>query len=447
MPTQSGPELLVESAKHIIHDLVWGDRRLHRLSTRAALAASMDRPFGLSPAPQTLMATRMRAYLRYVYVHESEDSFFFGLLGSGTFERKMADIRVGFAVEPTLQRASAPVGEPGFSVALPAFLETVEAGRQFRVRLPGTDPLVVTPTAGSIAVSHQGRRLEPDDLDWSLSHALVMTLAAWLKDRGDASPRPIARTVGDRLDGLLVTVAKSFSGLIGILEQPIGHYLPTPVGDLADLFGDSYRLSEAMARFLVNLDADGRLVFDPDDERERQQFDIEARLSRFGDPLGIDLRLWIPDFLASNHRYHRRFFDKLTQGEGVEELFEELKNKPFLTSEAELRQFLAEPEVEHRSAILRVVKGKAGGEEEHDVVALEGPMGGRRLRLLLLVRFEVSSWPDVRVTGVEDVDLLAWQQDQSRWQPNSDKKHLAKYLHRILRILSGWWVRAEAARP
>jgi hypothetical protein len=435
-------QAVLQSALQAILEIIRGERALHLLGPRPAAAGS-----GLH---EIALATRMRAYLRYVAVQDEQGGILFGLLRSEEEQRKLADIRLDLAIEPAFRVPPEVGGGVQVDVALPAFLTKAPRPDAVRLRLIGGDMAeVVWQQRDPPVLRHvlwRGRRLRPDRLDTDLVLTLLETLADWSAGGRDAPPRPLSGAAPGQIGDLIAMIAAGLRHLGKELRTTSAS--AAPAGLLSGLMGEGYRIAEARARFLAHIGRDGRILPGEDARAASdasQQIDIEAAVPALADPLPVTLSLRLADFLVEGHPYFARFRDALLGRAGPDVSDAARHEAPDVVSEAFRRAGLgagATGALRDGAGIVAIIRAKRG---RHDInlVLIRGPLDGQPHDMLMEVAFSVTPWPAVEVSRVEKAGMLLIDGPLHRLQPRHDGPQ-GPYLATVLALLAIWW---RAAPP
>jgi len=425
----TGSDFIIATTEKLICALIRAD-----LSLRMASLDHLNEP---TTFPSLLVATEMQGKLSFVVNHTESRKFLFGLFEEDR-SRSIADVRLRFKIRPSLEPDTTPIVEPKLTFVPPVFLENLGDVDSLQLRLKDARLLQVK------SISNDGPAFQIDDTvlgrntHWpaELLVELLETLASWLRTKQGGEPQPLRLQKGLHLDALLRTIIDCYSRIVDIMDgEPTDRTiidLEKKLLRIHPAFGAGYRFVSLLARALVQLDRNGELVSDLNDP-DWQQFDIAVEL--IPGPGGHEIRIQLrpPDFLVEGE-YHRRFLEMIRTPEGTELLYNKLKI--LNATKQDFDDFLHDPVQNQTAIFVRMQR------DDLDLVLLQANLRGQRARFLYQMRFNVTSYPDVRVEGIEDVELLAAEVGSlgltGRIAPDSPPY---AYVVRFFRTLHTWQAR------
>ena len=425
---ESQGQFIVETTRNLILTMIRGDLLLRRMSIDSFNASMIF--------PAIFFAREMQGKLSFIVQLEESRKFLFGLFKHER-EQSVADLRLHFALHPSVEAAVSAREQLSLMFAPPPFLMPPEEPDQLCLKLYNGDLLFITftPTNG-VALQLQDGKLLPPSKPWPVSFGvgILKTLAVWIRTRDAGSPQPFAISDTSILGSLLHEIIEGYYLIADVLAgKPSDESLITADRQLRQIhpeLGGGYRLSSMRARLLVQLDQNGELLSDLDDPNWHQ-IDIEIQITPAKGGHEIRIAIHPPDILVSG-TYHRTFLAAIRTKKTREKLYDKLKDTLPITSTA-FQSYLNDPVHDQRAVFARIDR------DDIDLVLLEGPLEGQTVRLLYQIKFEVTDYPEVEVTKVSDILLLGNQIGTNEWTGTFSKSASARlYFERFIRILHIW---------
>lgn len=430
-------EHVAEAASGTLSGLVAGDLALRALSLRHLGQGARF--------PTILAARQMSAKLCFIYAIQEERRVF-GFLGE-KHDEKVADIRLNFSLEPSLGETGASPSPTLPSFAPPDLLVCDGDPDVLTVRMPGGKTYAISfPRDGGLTVAAEDGELLVVRKDWEARHIveLLDALAEWADEGHRERFYPLRVEAMGELGGLLQRILDGLDSLTHRLRAPF-----TKRGDAAldrylrsihPHFGAGYSFRDLHAKVLVQLNREGELARELDDE-DWHQLDIEIRVPRRLGRTEAQLQLRPPDILVQGSEYHARFLACVREHwkafhssyvrhfEGLDH--DDFRRRSF--KETAFREFVWDPAQEARSLFVRIDR------DDTDVVLLRGSFEGKPAELVYRVRFKVSPFPEVRVERVKEAVLIAGHVGRKAYTPIAGvDAEVHRYFVRTFRILQRW---------
>jgi hypothetical protein len=421
-------QFIVETTRDVILAMIRGDLLLRQESLDGLNASTI--------LPTIFFAREMRGKLSFVVKVSESEKFLFGLFKEER-EESVADLRINFALAPSVETASAGREQLSVMFAPPPFLMPAADPDQLSLLLYNDDLLFVafTPTNRATLRLQNGRVL-PASASWpvSIGVELLKTLAAWNRSGKTGAPQPYNISETSILGNLLQKIVEGHHLITDELtEKPSDNNIVTADRQLSKIhpeLGGGYRLSSMQARLLVQLDQNGEVLSDLEDPNWHQ-IDIVIRITPVGGGYEISLAINPPDILV-NGPYHRTFLSAIREMKTRERLHDRLKDTLPITAEA-FRDYLNDPVHDQRAVFARIDRN------DLDLVLLEGTIEGQSVQLLYEIKFKVTAYPMVEVTDVSDIQLLGTQTGSNEWTGTFSKREAGRlYFERFFRILRIW---------
>jgi len=419
---------------HIIEEMVRGEQLLRRL-----------RLPGLTPSQGLtgiLISPRMRAKLQLTVTETETSSSLLGLFGGGSTRDVIANIRLGFELRPTSDRATAVLPGSEFALLVPPFLRYRKQDADEYVDFLVSEHKWL---AGSLATDgavkihdEEGQLLSSGD-SYSVAGvaAVLDRTATWLRAGATGAAKRFDLETQGAVGTLMRRIAGYYQQVVEALMEVDDHrgdLLPERVSRAQLPMSDcGYRITDVQAKALLQLDGQGRLIegSDQKESEDWQQLDFEMGLATGGALAGLRIAIRPPDFLVQGDKYHAKFLEAVQTGAALEILWEAFNggDRPAFA------QFLSNSSQSERSLLVRI------DGQDHDLVLLAGSLGGRESRLLFLVQFEVTDFPSV-VPKVVSAVFVAREEGPGRWVPDrvvgEPAQMIDRYITRVFRTTLGW---------
>lgn len=381
--------------------------------------------------------------------------------------KPIADVRVSLGLAPLPVPPRAVGVTPALRFETPAFLATVGGDDALHLatdrgtivaQWPSPETLRIRTPDGAIdsIAFDQGAvlgelRLTAVAMRWIVP--LFDTLEAWRRGGSPSTARPFDVAAVSSLRDVIGAVTDGVREVMDSTDiTPVE--ADSPLAPLAEHFG----LVEGGASIRLFVGDDGSLLEDrdrgPDAAGDRmaraQQIDLRVRLSGgAADPAAV-LGLDLPDFLVAGP-VHERILRLLRVSDIATRVVRALRDAGFpLAAHADLADFLGDAAHRSTALVIRIdqelsAEASAGGVmRDLDLVVLDGRLGGRPVRLMLLLALELDEDPDR--ARVEDVDVLGWTFGAEDWTPGHGSRHVKHYLFRLLLLFHGFQQGVSPAR-
>ena len=429
----------IEPAEHVgalIREMVHGDLSLRWKSLSALGKGSL--------APTLLFARQLRGKLSLA-VSETEEKRLFFFFKTQSDAQRIADIRVRFALAPSMERRARGATASATELEPPIYLIDSGNARQLRLRFTDNRPVAVQfDAADALTVHRSDDRPYDEDEPWplNLSIGLIDGIAHQSRTNEIGAPRPFVAPDDEILSRVLKKVVHSYRDIVGTLgnittDKAVSD-LNTRLRDWHRDLDGNYRFNELFSRVLVRIGKNGKLVMDHKDD-ETHQLDVEARFVPVGDSYALRYRFRIPDLLAAGD-YHSRFLQAVRQ-KGADDFFRKAASIDDTDwSKEQFRAFLEHSDQDRSALFIRTGRRTRHRKRDRDLVLLRAPLAGRNTELLFETDFEVKPYPEVRVSDMDVKNLLGFRLGDGAWQSSeSSSRRLPQlYLSGLLRTLRGW---------
>jgi len=369
-----------------------------------------------------------------------------------TRKNKVADIRVKFEFDPSIEQEAVLPEVLNFSIRFPDFIDVSPEGNKVLVNFSGLGSYEFFLEGKSVkfkAVKKNSKKNDFQNLKIKVLNVFLMELASFSK-QDQASPPFLIKVpkTGDRgLPGLLRAVDKTFRAAKAAIRLEIPKASETGVDEalskkLSEVIaldqslrlvnpylGGPYSFRSLRSDILVKFDKKGNLV-KKISNKNAQQYDL--RISFLGKRgSGLDLTPKLADLLSDGPAYEnfcRFFFDnqdeqnlendkKGRQKEALEEIAKKLKRrydeknnkfkekgiKRLGKNPLAVRELFREAYQSRNILFLRLKEGK---ESDLELIWLKGVYENQELEFLIKADFQVGFYPQVILKKVQNIRIV-----------------------------------------